>query len=96
MCLSAHVCPSMVLSVQAPHLLVVDVGQNASNDLQQKDDEEQDEVLGVSRDPVRWDWTHAVLSHEDSQCPALQSRAPSLRSQVATEGSGQQVGAGGP
>ena len=31
-------CPS-------PHLLVVDVGQDPGNDLQQKDDEEQAEVL---------------------------------------------------
>lgn len=30
---------------QTPHLLVVDVGQDASNDLQQKDDEKQDKVL---------------------------------------------------
>lgn len=41
-----YVCPSGFLSLQAPHLLVIDVGQDASNDLQQKDDKEQDEVLG--------------------------------------------------
>lgn len=34
-----------------PYLLIIDIGQDASNDLQEEDDEEQDEVLG-SRDPV--------------------------------------------
>lgn len=50
---SVCVCPCVCvrvslgfLSLQAPHLLVIDVGQDASNDLQQKDDKEQDEVLG--------------------------------------------------
>lgn len=57
----AHLCPCMytcvslcvhvpVLPGQVPHLLVVDVGQDASDDLQQKDEEEQDEVLGMRGD----------------------------------------------
>lgn len=36
----------------SPHLLIVDIGQDACNDLQQEDDEEQDEVL-VGRNRVR-------------------------------------------
>lgn len=45
MCVSPCVCIP-VWPVRAPHLLVVDIGQDASNNLQQEDDEEQDEVLG--------------------------------------------------
>lgn len=44
-CVSLCVCIP-VWPVRAPHLLVVDVGQDAGNNLQQEDDEEQDEVLG--------------------------------------------------
>lgn len=78
-CVCAHV---PVWPVQAPHLLVVDIGKDTSNNLQQEDDEEQDEVLGqgkeaVSRDtdtPVPWGF---LVSRPN--------RVPTLSSQVATE-----------
>lgn len=37
--------PSLLQPVEAPHLLIVDIGQDTRNDLQQENDEEQDEVL---------------------------------------------------
>lgn len=52
-CLCAHLFQTYPMSSSGPYLLVVDIGQDASNDLQEEDDEEQDEVLG-SRDPVSW------------------------------------------
>lgn len=49
----AHLFWIYPMASAGPYLLVIDIGQDASNDLQQEDDEEQDEVLG-SRDPVNW------------------------------------------
>ena len=52
-------CPS-------PHLLVVDVGQGPGNDLQQKDDEEQAEVLGEAQG-LRWAGARTPPFREDTQ-----------------------------
>lgn len=44
--MSASLCPRPSVTHPVPHLLVVDIGKDTGDDLQQKDDEEQHEVLG--------------------------------------------------
>lgn len=61
---------------QTPHLLVVDVGQDASNDLQQKDDEKQDKVLrGQGFSEAGWA-TDPPSVPGDAWCPGTTEQSP--------------------
>lgn len=62
----------------AAHLLVVDVGQDSGDDLQQKDEQQQDEVLGEVQGPREV----GVGGYRDP-IRAQQSSATTLSSQAA-------------